>query len=143
MVLLFQAVAMHVPASQLVGPLAFTTISGIVLTVIGLAAKGRLGFFKSGAMAMVGSVLGILGLADLATSNQSYQFIQGVCDYSKWFPLGSSASWACPQVQASYEILWISGVSLLVPVLLFLVVPSVTYLQKRPSGSDVSGSRLE
>ena len=98
---------------------------GIGTTVWGLVKRGPIGFYGAGGLMVSGFILGALGFLGWAFANYSYSHTLDVCEYSKLFPSDPYAQWACPQVAASYYVMQTLAVSLLIPTLLALAVPSL------------------
>jgi hypothetical protein len=101
-------------------PIVLLTILGIVTTACGLVSKGPIGFWKTDELMAFGSVLATYWLFGWGFSNYAYMKTWNVCDYSKVVLGDPNALWACPQLEASYYIMWTLTLSLIIPSLLFL-----------------------
>jgi len=131
-----------VPDSVLVWPVVSLIAIAIVMTTLGLLAKGRPSYSNIGVMGMIGLVTGVLGFFALVGATIDYQWVASVCQDSKTIPSDTAASWACPQADAANVIVWALEFGLLVPIMLFLVAPSIRYLQLR-KGVELSADRVE
>lgn len=83
-----------------------------------------------------GLFLGVFGFISWFQANTAYYHVADVCLVSTLYPDG--AEWACPQVQASNQIMWTVAVSLVIPALLFLVAPFLTSPRAEPKGGEPS-----
>ncbi len=123
--------------STIVLPLELLTALGIVMTVRGLVDRGQVGFYTAGAFMILGFTLGALGVFGWGTAGIQYSHTADVCGYSQSFPNDPYAQWACPQVPAAFYVMWTLAVSLAIPSLLFLAVPSLEIRRRQKSRTAV------
>lgn len=110
----------YVEATAIFLPLLVLTGLGIATTVGGLKARGQNRFHGPDSLIGSGTVLGILGFFGWIWNSFDYGHVADVCNYSKSVSYDASAKWACPQLAASYNIMWTLAVGLLIPSLLYL-----------------------
>lgn len=127
----------YIPATMIL-PLVILTGLGISAMCLGLLVRGSVGFYSAGAFMVSGFVLGALGLFSWGMGNIAYTHTEDVCMVSKITPYDPYAQWACPQVLASYFVMWTLAVGLVIPSLLFFVVPSLA-IQRRQQGRETKG----
>ena len=117
------SVLVYISANTMIMPLLILTGLGIAMITSGLAAGGTVGFYSAGALMVSGFILGVLGLFAYGWASLDYAHTIDVCAYSKLMPNDAYAQWACPQVAASNYVMQTLTVGLVIPSLLFLVVP--------------------
>jgi len=126
---LIRQYVVFIPVTILVALLSPLTTIGIAATVFGMLGRGTAHIYHTGSLMVSGSILGIVGLWDQFLANFDYDKAVDVCQYSKVVPGDAQAQWACPEVEASYYIMWILLFSLIIPSLLFFVIPFLSLRQ--------------
>jgi hypothetical protein len=134
----------YVPATTTLLPVLVLTGLGIATTAGGLVARREVGLYNADALMASGSILGIWGFFGWLFGLFFYQHTVDVCEYSKVVvPYDTSAQWACPQVEASYYVIWTVAVGLLVPSLLYLSGLYLAIRQRHRSRETNEGPRSE
>lgn len=120
----------YIPATVAVLPIFVLTGFGILVTIRGMMVKGEADSLRAGLLMVAGLILGVLGGLELFDAVIDHEHTVDVCGVSK-VVLDPNAQWACPQVLASYLLQWPLAAGLLIPTVLFLVVPFFDVREQR------------
>jgi hypothetical protein len=120
----------YIPATTAIVPSMLLTGIGVIATALGLASKRRASFNRIGLLMISSFFLGVFGFYSWFLASIESYHTADVCAVSKLYPDG--AEWACPQVQASNQIMWTLAASLVIPTFLFLV-PAFLALRREHS----------
>ena len=136
---------LYIPASAAVVPISVLTAFGIVVTIRGMTSRGEADSTRVALLMVAALVLGVLGGLALLDAAIDHDHTVSVCADSK-VVLDPNSQWACPQVLASYWLQWPLTAGLLIPAVLFLVVPFLDIHEehmKAKVGPEQVGERLE
>ena len=118
----------YIPATTAFIPSLVLAAFGIATAILGLVVKGRAGFNGVRVLMISGFFLGVFGLISWFDASTENYHTADVCLLSTFYHDGYE--WACPQVQAINQITMILAVSLIIPAVLFLVAPYLSFRQR-------------